>query len=173
MKTDRVIICQDYRTLTLNEVAELSEINAIEVDDSLRERIREDVNRDQPLISYLRGRGYEVHLFDGYDTNLVRKLRDPLDGAKHLGRLIDATESSGIVYDLSYFGDFSYGLEMLKRLIADGYLTKLSKLIVLSYFIDERPHNYREQLVALGVEPDFIKYALRCPFSEIDRLLAL
>jgi hypothetical protein len=172
MRANRVIVCQDYRPLALTDVAEISEINALEVDEELREMIRIKVNRDLPLIEYLKGRKYQVRLFDGYANDLMQKLRDPKEGAAHLGKLIDDTQSDGIIYDLHYFDNYAYGIEMLKALIARGHLTKMVKFVVVSYFIDEREHNYRSELASLGVNPDLVKYALRCPYAEIDRLLS-
>ena len=174
MRCNNVIVCQDYRPLTLTDVAELKLLDQIPFDELVREKIREDVNRDLALIQYLRNLNYRVRLFDGYEMDLVRKIKDPSRGGQALGKLITDFGADGLVYDLNYFGDFTYGLEMLKVLLSMNLIQKLNRIVIVSYFIDERPYDYRSKLVSeFSIDPNCIKYALKCTYSDIDKLLSI
>ncbi|HSI15796.1 MAG TPA: hypothetical protein VK961_27360 [Chthoniobacter sp.] len=78
-----------------------------------RERLRLDINYDGALASFLQRNGYIVKVFDAYEDDLCTQMRDPVQAAEALGKLIAQFAPDDILFDLDYFGDHTYGYQML------------------------------------------------------------
>ncbi|MES3030949.1 MAG: hypothetical protein V4697_00890 [Patescibacteria group bacterium] len=168
----RVVVCQDARTRQLKRVATENELNAFPFDAVLRERLREQCNRDLALMLLLREKDREVWLFDGYEDDLVTPIKTPALGADKLNALITQNAANGLVFDLAYFGDFEYGMEMLRALQKMGTLHSLTKLVVVSWFLHEQMHDFPRRLSdEFNVQPERLVYALRAPIDHIESLL--
>lgn len=101
----------------------------------MEERIR--INLDCQLIKDLRRKKHSVHLFDGYRADHVSAIRDPHIAANHLLEMIIAVQAAGMVYDIHYFGNFTFGLTMLRSLRSSSGIPVDMTLVVYSRFIDQ------------------------------------
>ncbi|MGZ4962589.1 MAG: hypothetical protein ACXWJB_12845 [Limisphaerales bacterium] len=134
-----IIVCNDTRTDPFHD----------EEGDSVRDigARREEINLDRVLIQRLRRDGHQVVLFDGYRADGVTKYDTAEPAAGALADLIAQHEVMGMVFDLHYFKDFSYGITMLKHLRKSQSIPRGMRLIIFSRFFREPEGDYPSKLV--------------------------
>lgn len=101
----------------------------------------------QPLNQYLSellsNRGHDVELFDGREQDVP--ILDCLRCAAALRERVASLEASGMVMDLAWWGDFDFGIDMLKDLARWG-VTDHMKVVVWSRFTHEFRDTLRNRL---------------------------
>ena len=132
-----ILICNDHRSRRIGTPAEHAEI--LTLSQPQREKLRIDVNEQAAFARALERHGYEVHIFDGYDEDLVTQLRDPQEGADYLWRLFENFHPEGILYDVQYWDIEDYGFQVLDLLLARGCRTvSCARSVVLTIRKNDR-----------------------------------
>lgn len=110
---------------------------------------RETINLDCMLIGNLRKRGHKVVLFDGYSLDGRTPILAPNKAAVSVAEIIAVNQILGFIYDLHYFGNFTFGLTMLKQLFRLSSIPQGAKLVIYSRFIGRE---MMDELLKLGID---------------------
>ncbi len=106
----RILLCDDLITIHGN------------INTNLKKLLEED--------------GHEVRIFDGRKDGMP--LRRVHDCAEELQRVLKYFGPNRIVFDLHWFNDFQFGLNMLRKLKSNGLISyEDKKLIIYSRFTQE------------------------------------
>ncbi len=147
MKNLRIIVCNDSRGEPLSDYEAVYKAGT-PVPEPPRERLREAVNMDGALCEMLRERGHEALLFDGYEDDLVTPISKPGIAASRLAERINGFRADRILFDLQYFGDFSYGRSMLTWLKENCPNVFHCKVVVGSRYLTQRDELSADSLKA-------------------------
>lgn len=89
---------------------------------------------NESLCDVLSDRGHTVTLFDGRDKDVP--VLDCLNCAAALGERIASFKANGMVMDLQWWGDFDFGINMIRDL-RDRGITEDMKVVIWSRFTHE------------------------------------
>jgi len=153
-----IIVCNDSRSDEFPEHFDWSQPDS----QAKAKAKRMECSLDGGLCELLQKQGHIVEIFDGYQDDCLTRITDANVGASILAKRIRALPADGLVFDLNYFGDFNYGLNMLRHIRELGMLRDNLIIVVYTHFKNEKDCDYPHKLIdELGIPKERV----------VDRLL--